>query len=243
MFSYTDIYLNERISGMRKRFIIISAAAALTVTALLLILICFNLLPQKTYSAQDFGIETIYSDIDFNNNGIDDYTDIMLGARIDAENHPKYDGRYQADGYPPDNIGVCTDVIWRAFRNAGYSLRDMIDADIRSSPQDYPNIKTPDSNIDFRRVKNLRVFFEKYAVSLTLDIEKIEEWQAGDIVIFGDDKHIGIISDKRNRDGQPYVIHNAGQPNREEDYLKRADVTGHYRFDASLLKNDFCIPY
>ena len=80
---------------MRKRFIIISAAAALTVTALLLILICFNLLPQKTYSAQDFGIETIYSDIDFNNNGIDDYTDIMLGARIDAENHPKYDGRYQ----------------------------------------------------------------------------------------------------------------------------------------------------
>lgn len=45
----------------------------------------------------------------------------------------------------------------------------------------------------------------------------------------------GIVSDKRNRDGQPYIIHNGGQPNREEDYLKRGEVTGHYRFDAMLI--------
>lgn len=31
-------------------------------------------------------------------------------------------------GYPPDNIGVCIDVVWRAFANAGYSLKDMVDA-------------------------------------------------------------------------------------------------------------------
>jgi len=61
------------------------------------------------------------------------------------------------------------------------------------------------------------------------------EWQPGDIVIFEDDKHIGIISDKRNKDGQPYVIHNGGQPNREEDYLSKSSVTGHYRFDASKV--------
>lgn len=40
----------------------------------------------------------------------------------------------------------------------------------------------------------------------------------GDIVIFGT-THIGIVSDKRNKDGVPYLIHNAGQPLREEDAL------------------------
>ena len=90
-------------------------------------------------------------------------------------------------------------------------------------------VEKPDINIDFRRVRNLHIFFEKYDISLTLDIDEISEWQPGDIVIFGNDKHIGIISNKRNKDGQPYVIHNGGQPNREEDYIGRATVTGHYR--------------
>lgn len=210
---------------------------------LVLLIVCcyfaadyFNLLPQKSYIADDFGITTIHSEIDFNENGMDDYTDILLGARIDAENHPKYDGSYYAGGYPPDNIGVCTDVVWRAFKNAGYSLRDMVDHDIALRPEAYPNIEQRDNNIDFRRVRNLRVFFEEYAISLTVDIEEIAEWQPGDIVIFGDDKHIGIVSDKRNADGQPYIIHNGGQLKREEDYLKRGVVTGHYRFDASKLE-------
>ncbi|MBR4073097.1 MAG: DUF1287 domain-containing protein, partial [Clostridia bacterium] len=151
------------------------------------------------------------------------------------KNHPKYDGAYQQGGYPPDNIGVCTDVIWRAFKNAGYSLKDMVDNDISARWDSYPLIKTPDSNIDFRRVRNLRIFFEEYAEILTLDTEKIAEWQAGDIVIFGNDKHIGIVSDKRNSDGKPYIIHNGGQPIREEDYLKRDIPTGHYRFNAEKI--------
>lgn len=197
---------------------------------------------RTTYTADDFGIETVVSSVDFNKNGVDDYTDILLGARADAENHPTYDGAYQENGYPPDNIGVCTDVVWRAFRNAGYSLRDMVDADIAARPGEYPDVEQPDSNIDFRRVKNLRVFFEKYAVSLTTDISDIGAWQPGDIVIFGADEHIGILSDRRNRSGQPYVIHNYGQPEREEDYLSRGNVTGHYRFDAALIDPALCIP-
>ena len=48
--------------------------------AVLLILNYFNLLPKKTYSAEDFGFDTILSSVDFNDNGIDDYTDILLGA-------------------------------------------------------------------------------------------------------------------------------------------------------------------
>ena len=54
----------------------------------------YNILPRITCSAERFGIETVKSEIDFNGNGVDDYTDIMLGARMDAQNHPKYDSRY-----------------------------------------------------------------------------------------------------------------------------------------------------
>ena len=199
--------------------------------------------PQKYYLAKDFGIETIKSEVDFNKNGTDDYTDILLGARKDAENHPVYNGKYYDEGYPPDNIGVCTDVIWRAFKNAGYSLRDMIDNDIKRRPEEYKNIKTRDKNIDFRRVVNLEIFFDEYALTLTSDISEIEEWQPGDIVIFNNGKHIGIVSDKRNANGEPYIIHNGGQPNREEDYLKRGNVYKHYRFDTSRLPNEISVKW
>ena len=136
----------------------------------------------------------------------------------------------------PDDIGVCTDVIWRAFRQAGYCLRDMVDADIAARPAAYPQINEPDSDIDFRRVPNLHCFFAAYGQSLTCDTTQIDQWQPGDIVIFGRDTHIGIISDRRNRDGRAYVIHNGGQPKREEDYFARNDrVTAHYRFDPTSL--------
>lgn len=203
----------------------------------------FNLFPQKSYTADDFNIETIKSSVDFNGNGIDDYTDIMLGARIDAENHPTYDSAYVDGGYPSDDRGVCTDVVWRAFKNAGYSLKDMVDKDISQRVDQYPNVESPDPNIDFRRVKNLKVFFDKYAVSLTIDKSEIAEWQAGDIVIFGKTNHIGIVSDKRNKHGQPYIIHNAGQPMREEDVLNKRTVVYHYRFDASKLSADDLIAW
>lgn len=197
---------------------------------------CWNLLPRRYYSASHFGIATVHSPVDFNGNGIDDYTDILLGAREDAKNKPRYDGAYQQGGYPPDNIGVCTDVIWRAFKRAGYSLKDMVDTDIARHGDLYPRAATPEPNIDFRRVPNLMVFFGRHAVSLTTDLAKVAEWQPGDIVIFGSN-HIAIISDRRNADGIPYIIHNSGQPRREEDALARSQtpISGHFRFDASRL--------
>lgn len=222
--------------------IVVALALAVLIPAFCL-LDRYNLLPQKTYSGEKFGIETIKSEVDFNQNGIDDYTDILLGARKDAENHPTYNSAYFTNGYPPDHIGVCTDVVWRAFKEAGYSLRDMVDRDIYNNPDDYPAAEHRDKNIDFRRVRNLRVFFEKYAQKLTNDTTKIAEWQPGDIVIFGSNKHIGIVSDKRTRKGVTYIIHNGGQPMREENYLKRGEVTGHYRFDASKIDESVLVEW
>ena len=142
--------------------------------------ICFVIINKykPVYYAKDFGIEVIKSSDDENNNGIDDYTDILLGARQDAENKPKYISKYYADGYPPDNEGVCADVIWRAFKNAGYDLKTLVDEDIKNNLDEYPRVNgTPDSNIDFRRVPNLKVFFEKNAIKLTDDISQIAEFQ------------------------------------------------------------------
>ncbi len=188
---------------------------------------------KTSYSAKDFQIETIKSKIDYDNDGIDDYTDILQGAKIEAKNKPTYRSAYYNGGYPPDGEGVCTDVIWRALKNAGYLLKDMVDEDIRENIKEYPRVAgKPDPNIDFRRVPNLKVYFERNHIVLTTDLNEISEWQPGDIVVFGN-SHIGIISDKRNKKGIPYLLHNGGQPIREEDilelYSKYEPITGHYR--------------
>ena len=190
---------------------------------------------QKVYYAEDFGIISLKSDNDFDNDGIDDYTDIMLGARKDAENHPIYKSAYYSGGYPPDNEGVCTDVVWRAFKSAGYNLKDLIDSDIKNNVREYPRVEgKPDPNIDFRRVPNLISFFTRNATSLSTDLSQIADWQPGDIVTF-ENKHVGIISDKRNKNGIPYLIHNGGQKNREEDILEiyslYSEISGHFRWN------------
>ena len=221
----------------RKNIILISIILIAAALLVFIILNLFKTFNPPTYKNEDFQIEIIKSNYDKNNNGIDDYTDIMLGARQDAVNNPTYRSAYYEGGYPPDNEGVCTDLVWRAFKNAGYSLKDLVDKHIAENADLYPGVNgKPDPNIDFRRVRNLKVFFDYDAVSYSLNPYDIEEWQPGDIVIFGETyNHIGIISDKRNKEGVPYLIHNAGQSQREEDallqYSEFSKITGHYRFE------------
>lgn len=191
------------------KIFIITILLIILLSLLVFVLIQFYNKHKKVYYAEDFGIEVILSKNDMDNDGIDDYTDILQGARKEAESKPKYKSAYYSGGYPPDSEGVCTDVIWRAFKNAGYNLKDMVDEDIKNNVEKYPRVSgKPDPNIDFRRVPNLKVYFERNAITLTTDLSKIEEWQPGDIVVFGT-SHIGIISDKRNKKGIPYLIHNS----------------------------------
>ena len=174
-------------------------------------------------------IEQIHSAADEDRDGMDDQTDILEGALQYTASRPKYKSRYYQTGYPDDGYGVCTDVVAYALRHAGYDLMTLVEADIQANPNDY-NIEEPDIHIDFRRVRNLKVYFAHAALSLTTDISAIEEWQRGDIVIF--QNHIGIVSDRRNRDGVPYVIHHNGpwQKTYEQDILEdRDDIAGHYR--------------
>ena len=215
---------------MKKKIIIITTSAiVILIIIVLYVLYYLNYIPHKKYTNKDFNIITYKSKIDKDNDGIDDQTDILNNARDYIKTKPKYKSKYYTTGYPNDEYGVCTDVVAFALKDAGYDLMVLVNEDIKAN-KDLYNIDTIDKKIDFRRVQNLKIYLDNNAISLTTDINKINEWQGGDIVVFK--KHIGIISDKRNRKGICFVIHHANpyQIYYEEDILEhRDDIIGHYR--------------
>ena len=189
----------------------------------------FNYIPHRKYTNADFNIETYKSHTDKDHDGIDDQTDILNNAKNYIKTKPKYKSKYYNTGYPNDGYGVCTDVVAFALKDAGYDLMTLVNEDIEANKKLY-DIETIDKNIDFRRVKNLKVYFDRNAISLTTDINQIEEWLGGDIVVFKN--HIGIVSDHRNKKGINFIIHhvNPYQKYYEEDILEyRHDIVGHYR--------------
>lgn len=174
-------------------------------------------------------VRQIKSKNDRDQDGIDDQTDILQGALNYVARRPAYESKYYATGYPDDNCGVCTDLVAFALLDAGYDLMELVHEDITYNLAEY-DIDVPDKNIDFRRVNNLEVYFSRHAKQLTTDLSDIEAWQGGDIVIFDD--HIGIVSEQRNANGVPYVIHHKAtlQKQYEEDILEeRDDLQSHYR--------------
>ena len=215
---------------MKKKVLFVSIVAVILLLLIALYLLYkFNYIPHKKYTNDFFNIKTYVSDIDKDNDGIDDQTDILINARNYIASKPKYKSKYYGQGYPDDGYGVCTDVVAFALKDAGYDLRKLVNEHIKAN-KDLYNITTIDKNIDFRRVSNLKTYFDYNAISLTTEIKKIAEWQGGDIVVFK--KHIGIVSDKRNRKGISFVIHHANPYQRyyEEDILEsHNDIIGHYR--------------
>ena len=213
-----------------KIFLILSVILSLTIITISIIN-KFKAKENKQYSNKDFNIEPYISTIDKDNDGIDDQTDILNNVKKYIETKPKYKSKYYSTGYPNDEYGVCTDVIAFGLKDAGYDLMELVNQDILKNQKQY-NIKEIDKNIDFRRVKNLDVYFKNNHITLTTDLSKIEEWQGGDIIVFKD--HIGIISDKRNKNGIPFLIHHANpiQKNYEENILEiygQDFIIGHYR--------------
>ena len=214
---------------MKKIIIPIIIFIIIILVVIIYLLYIFNYIPHKKYTNADFNIETYKSNIDFDNDGIDDQTDVLAGVKNYVARNPKYKSKYYETGYPNDEYGVCTDVVAFGLNNAGYDLMTLVKEDIKNNLDSY-NIEVIDKNIDFRRVKNLKIYFERNAISLTTDVSKIKEWQGGDIIIF--ENHIGVISDSRNKNGVPFVIHHANpfQKYYEEDILEtRNDIVGHYR--------------
>ncbi len=213
----------------KKILIIVTNFLIVLLIVVLYALYRFNYIPHKKYTNEDFNIKTYISKTDKDNDGIDDQTDILNNVRNYIKTNPKYKSKYYATGYPNDEYGVCTDVVAFGLKGAGYDLMNLVNEHIKSNRNLY-DIDVIDKNIDFRRVQNLKVYLDNNTIVLTNDINKLKEWQGGDIVVFKN--HIGIVSDKRNKKGIPFIIHHANPYQRyyEEDILEyRNDIIGHYR--------------
>lgn len=155
----------------------------------------------------------------------------------------RYDPSYTKLTFPngdvPRGIGVCTDVVIRAYRDAfGFDLQSAVNADMKRNFSAYPKIwslKRADTNIDHRRVPNLRVFFKRTGAELAVTSDG-SDYLPGDLVtqnLPGNLPHIAIISDTLNASGSaPLVIHNIGGGAQIEDTLSAFEITGRYRLPA-----------
>jgi uncharacterized protein YijF (DUF1287 family) len=167
---------------------------------------------------------------------------LVSAARQQTRSHVSYDGRYVRIGYPmgdvPSNRGVCTDVVIRAYRAIGIDLQVLVHEDMSADFELYPRLwglTRPDSNIDHRRVPNLRRFFEHAGAEIrTVRPTAPASYSPGDLVTWqlpGNLPHIGIVSDRRDPgSGNPLIIHNIGAGPAEDDILFAYPITGHYRY-------------
>ncbi len=164
---------------------------------------------------------------------------VVAGAKLQAVEAATYDASYRQIPYPNGDIvrtkGVCTDVVIRAYRNAGIDLQRLIHEDMLKHFSSYPRKgKRTDTNIDHRRVPNQAYFFRTHGVSLTLSTagSNAASWKPGDIVYWKLDNgldHIGVLSDHRGASGFPMVVHNLSVC-REEDCLTNWRIVGHFRY-------------
>jgi hypothetical protein len=182
---------------------------------------------------------------DADRDGIPDPLDLLIGGYKTVADAAPYGGNYITIDYPagdvPRGMGVCTDVIVRAARNAGLDLQAEIQRDIRRAPRAYPMARRPNTNIDHRRVKTLLPYFlrnwDQRRAELT---DAGDPLRAGDVVLFdtfaskpGPD-HIGIVSDQVGPSGLPLVINSwtVGYRTAEMDLLSFVPVTHRFRFPS-----------
>ena len=161
-------------------------------------------------------------------------------AQVGDAYDPSYRTLSYPNGDPPKGKGACTDVVVRSLRAGGYDLQALVHQDMAAHWDQYPHIsglRRPDPNIDHRRVPNLARFFTRHGQVLTdvVSPQTLAQWQPGDIVCWKiPSDHIGIVSDRRDPSGVPYVIHNMSQC-AEQDVLTLWPIVGHYRYPAPAV--------
>ncbi len=166
---------------------------------------------------------------------------MLENAQRQTEITKSYDPDYVVIAYPNGDIepekGVCTDVVIRSFRAAGVDLQKAVHEDMQANFAIYPTkwgLKSPDTNIDHRRVPNLQTFFTRKGKSLPLT-DRAENFKPGDVVSWDLNNkgltHIGVVSNLWNADTKRYsIIHNIGGGTEAEDVLFDWKITGHFRY-------------
>jgi uncharacterized protein len=164
---------------------------------------------------------------------------LVAAAVAQTRSRVTYDGSYRRIPYPggdvPETIGVCTDVVIRAYRRIGVDLQVKVHEDMRRAFGSYPQLwgmSRPDPNIDHRRVPNLQTFLRRAGAALPASRDP-REYRAGDLVTWmlpGNLPHIGIVTGERSPTATPLVVHNIGRGPEVEDILFTYTITGHYRY-------------
>lgn len=165
----------------------------------------------------------------------------VVAAALAQTTHPvRYDGSYRRIGYPggdvPADVGVCSDVVVRAYRAVGIDLQQRVHEDMQRVFGSYPKLwglSRPDANIDHRRVPNLQVYFRRRGVELKVTSDA-SDYATGDLVTWmlpGNLPHIGLVTAGRAPDAHtPLIVHNIGRGPEVSDTLFLYPITGHYRY-------------
>lgn len=159
---------------------------------------------------------------------------LVQAARAQTTTLVIYDPSYRKLAYPmgdvPWYLGVCTDVVVRAYRGLGIDLQPLVHK---------ARVGSGDRNIDHRRVLVLKKFFKKRGRSLPISKDPTA-FQPGDLVTYHvpdgtfSKTHIAIVSDRTSWDNIPLVIHNRGLGVQEENWLFAAKITGHFRYEGKI---------
>lgn len=167
----------------------------------------------------------------------------FVAAAVERTHHAvRNDAAYVRIPYPggdvPADTGVCTDEVIRAYRAVGVDLQKEVHEDMAANFSAYPNrrrwkLASTDTNIDHRRVPNLKVFFSRKGESLAIS-NRASDYSPGDLVTWdlgGGVPHIGIVVDQKSPEsGRFMIVHNIGQGPKMEDVLFNWKITGHYRY-------------
>jgi uncharacterized protein YijF (DUF1287 family) len=164
----------------------------------------------------------------------------LVAAAVERTNHSvRYDGSCRGIPYPggdvPLDVGVCTDLVVRAYRAVGVDLQLLVHEDMRSAFSAYPalwGLSRPDPNIDHRRVPNLQAFLARRGAELPVSSDAAD-YRPGDLVTWmlpGNLPHIGLVTSRLSPSGRPMIAHNIGRGPELEDMLFEFEVTGHYRY-------------
>ena len=134
----------------------------------------------------------------------------------------------------------------RSYRKLGIDLQEQVHRDMSAAFNSYPNpqkwgLSRPDTNIDHRRVYNLRQFFSRRGAALPIT-RNPHDYKPGDLVTWmvGPDlPHIGVVVNRPSRTdpNRLMIVHNIAEGPKMEDVLFRFPITGHYRYTPDHMGN------